>query len=453
MRARALLLGLFGLFATAMAADPVSPARLSPAQLREDLQFIQRVVTQIHPDIGFSANTDALKAAMAHVDAQLVGPMTPDETWRLFATLNSVFADAHVSVISPDPSGQTAALHASGQGLFPFEVSVDAAGQVHVLSELGGAASPHAGARIEHINGVRTADVSAALLARTNGDTPAFRAVNLSGRWWWWYWKTFGTPRSFELELTLAGRRSVVSLPASPKQPVWLADSDGAAFDRAFHVRDLDDSTALLTVNTFSLADKPRFHAFTEQVFTRLRDDKIRTLVIDIRQNGGGDDDLWKDGLLRYIATKPYRHGSSYLLRVIEGRQRDGQKVGDLVNGQIEGWVQPRLDEPLLFKGKVYVVIGGATYSSAVLFSNVVQDFGFGTVVGVGGHARARQSGGTQLYTLPHSQLKIVAPRFILDRPSGLREPAWLTPDLPLADNPFDREQLIRALLITRRPP
>ena len=68
-----------------------------------------------------------------------------------------------------------------------------------------------------------------------------------------------------------------------------------------------------------------------------------------------------------YIATKPYRNGSDYVLKIIEGRQKEGQKVGDVVRGS-QSTYQPALDNPLRFTGKVYVLIGPYTYSSAILF-------------------------------------------------------------------------------------
>lgn len=434
------------------AAEPTAVQQLTPAQLRQDLNFLQDALAKKHPDIHFSADAAALATAMARVESQLVSPMTQDQAWQQFATLNPVFADAHVTVVSPDPRKQTESLFESGQGLFPFEVHVDAAGRVYVLSALGGSVTAHRGARIEKVNGVAIEEVTRALLDRTNGDTAAFRAINLSSRWWWFYWKVFGTPETFDITLrTDSAASTSTKLPASRSLPVWLADSDASNFDDVFRLWKLNDDVAVLTVNTFAWADKKQFYAFTRQVFARLKASQTKTLVIDIRKNGGGDDNMWKDGLLRYIAAKPYRHGSGFVLRVIEGRQRDGQKAGDLIEGQIQSWVQPSADaEDLRFSGRVYVLVGGATYSSAVLFANVVQDFGFGKLLGTGGYARARQSGGTQTYTLPNSQLRVVIPRFILDRPSGARDPELLTPDVPLHDNPLDGEQVwttLRAVL------
>jgi hypothetical protein len=110
----------------------------------------------------------------------------------------------------------------------------------------------------------------------------------------------------------------------------------------------------------------------------------------------------------------------------------------------------PQLDNPLRFKGKVYVVISPRTYSSAVLFSTVVQDKGFGTLVGVGGGARDTQSGGTQNIRLPNTQMTVVVPRFVLTRPSG--RGGLLQPDVLVVGDPFRPMSAIESLLRLTAP-
>lgn len=58
---------------------------------------------------------------------------------------------------------------------------------------------------------------------------------------------------------------------------------------------------------------------------------------------------MWKDGILRYVATRPYKQGSTY-------RKRDANGV--VSAGTIESATQPATDEPLHFAGKVTVEIG-----------------------------------------------------------------------------------------------
>ena len=105
----------------------------------------------------------------------------------------------------------------------------------------------------------------------------------------------------------------------------------------------------------------------------------------------------------------------------------------------------PQLDNPLRFKGKVYVLISPRTYSSAVLFSNVMQDCGFGTLAGIGGAARSTQSGGTQNIKLPNTQMTMVVPRFVLTRSSGSE--GLLQPDLLVVDDPFRPMAAVETLM------
>jgi len=159
-----------------------------------------------------------------------------------------------------------------------------------------------------------------------------------------------------------------------------------------------------------------------------------KSLVIDLRANGGGNDEMWIEGVLPYFATKRYRWASKYRKRVVVADPSKHEAVGDIVDGEVETWVSPQPDNPLRFAGKVYVLVGGATYSSAIVFSNVVQDFAFGTIAGQGASVRSATTGGARRTTLPNSGLIVVAPRFVLTRPSGAMKPVLFTPDIEVRD-------------------
>jgi hypothetical protein len=285
--------------------------------------------------------------------------------------------------------------------------------------------------------------VAETLLAHMNGDTRALRAEFLSDRFAFWYWKFFGEHRSFQLRI--GGVESTVE--GSGATP--FAYREEKTFEQLFRFELLPDKAALLTIDEFYWRDKPKFYEFTRTAFERMRAADTRTLIIDIRANGGGDDDVWIEGILPYIATQPFRNGSTYLLKIIEGRQKEGQKVGDVVRGSQDTVYPAQLDHPLRFKGKVYVAISPRTYSSAVLFSTVVQDKGFGTLVGVGGGARGTQSGGIQFIKLPHTQMTFVVPRFVLTRTSG--RDGLLQPDVLIVGDPFRPMNAIESILRLER--
>ena len=400
---------------------------VSVEALRADVAFIRETIARVHPDPSFSVNSAALALALDAVAADAPVNMTRDETWRRLALLNPMLADAHLFVGYADWRADGAEYLADGGGFFPFEVDVDDEGGVFIRTALGGDASELAGVRILAINGVAAKAVTSELLKRVHGDTPRFRTALLSRRWWLYHWKVAGAVPQYRLDLAQAGRRWSVDVAASKHMPEVLRDD--ADFKRLFGFSIKAGCAAVLKANSFDPAFKDRFLALTRAAFERLREEHVDTLIIDVSENGGGDDDLWLDGLMPYLATQPYRTGSAYLKRVLEPNTARGEVAGQTIAGTIETWHPPQPDHPLLFKGKVVVIIGPTSYSSTVLFANVMRDFGFAGVAGSGHAARRTQTGGIRRFVLPNTGLALWVPRFILSPPEGGRRDALLDAD------------------------
>jgi hypothetical protein len=429
---------VFVLLYTGFVGATDAPQTFSPQELRQDLAELEAAIGRIHPDVEHSVRKADLARALSELKARLNRPMTRDEAWVAMAALNPVMADGHLVVTYPGGSGAELNRHLSRGGrLFPFDVHVACDGELYIRSALNGEASALQGRRIEAIDGVAGRQIAERLLAHINGDTPGLRAALVSMRFPFFYWKLFGDKQSYRLQV--AGVESVVE--GRSDMPLAYAER---SFEQLFRLEMPNPRQAVLTVNEFYWREKSKFYDFTRDAFARMQAAGTQTLVIDLRGNTGGDDDMWLEGLMPYIASKPYRNGSDSLLKVIEGRRKEGQKIGDVVRGS-QSVYQPALDNPLRFTGKVYVLIGPATYSSAILFTTAVQDHGFATVVGTGGAARATQSGGTQSLKLSRTQIGLVAPRFLLKRASGGE--GLVQPDILIPEDPFRAATAIEALL------
>jgi len=443
---RALVVGLMALYLCFSAQPAVGePQKLTPQQLQQDYDTLLDVLADKHPDATHSASPTELRRALAKLRQGLNRPMTQNEAWQTFATLNPVFADGHFLVALPNWRGMTRQHLKENGTLFPFEAYVEPRGNVFIRSKLGGEASPLVGAEIKTINGVRAREIALHLLTLVHGDTLKMRADLLSQRWWLFYWKVYGEPKEFHLALSGRAPSADTVVPSSHELPVVLQIED--SFEREFHFELLSNHAALLSIGAFAWSDKQRFWDFTRAAFTTMHDENVTTLIIDVRYNGGGDDDMWMKGILSYIATKRYHWCSRYLARVVPGHQEKGEVIGTVESSELKEWMEPEPNNPVHFSGKVYVLVGAASYSSTILFANVMQDYGFGTLAGVGGSARTQQSGGVQTTTLPNSGLAVPWPRFILTRPSGATEPRLLTPDIPLADDPYDSRTMVNEVL------
>ena len=408
-----------------------APPTFSAEQLRVDVDALAKALRDMPPDLAHTADPAKVWEALVELRKQIgAAPLDRDAVWRLFATINPLLGDGHLFVGFVDWRADARAHLKSGGKFFPFEMQVSPDGALYVARGLGGIADALTGSEVKMINGVDAHVVSAALLARVHGDTPAFRTALLSRRFWFYFWKVYGAPAAFEI--VIAGDKAPRDIAGSTALPAVLADED--SFERQFRLELLPNNTALLTLSSFAWPDKAQFLDFTHDAFGRMRVASTKTLIIDVRANGGGNDEMWIEGVLPYLATKPYRWASRFRKRVVVADPARHEAVGDIADGEVDTWIPPQPGNPLHFGGKVYVLVGPATYSSAVVFSNVVQDFAFGTIAGSGGSVRTATTGGTRRTTLPNSGLIVVAPRFVLTRPSGANTPALLTPDLEVRD-------------------
>ncbi|WP_130327047.1 hypothetical protein [Sphingomonas sp. BK036] len=290
-------------------ANAAAAPTYDPVALRADLRFALDTIKHQHPDLGHSVTTAKLELEGERVRRQLDHPMNQAEAWATLAQLNRTLADGHLFIGLPDWRGQSTEAIRQGTGFFPFEVRLDAKGFPIITAALGGAATPLAGRRILRIDGRDARAIARSLVARAHGDTPAFRQALLAQRWWLFFAKLYGTPVAYDFVLSGPGKKHHVvagyALPA-----ILQRDAD---FNRLFMCRIDAEGTAQLTVASFVWEDKARFLQFTHDCFSRVKAAGVSRLVIDVSANGGGNDDMWKDGILRYIATRPYKQGSTYL--------------------------------------------------------------------------------------------------------------------------------------------
>ncbi len=274
----------------ALASSGTAPAQtIAPGALQADLRFALDTIERQHPDLAHSVTKAALERGADRVRAQLDHPMDQAEAWAKLAQLNPVLADGHLFIGLPDWRGQGAQAVRQGTGFFPFEVAIDARDHPVIVSMLGGGSTPLAGRRILRIGGHDARHVAGSLLARTHGDTPAFRRALLAQRWWLFHAKLYGTPADYDL--VLSGSRKRLTVPAEHTLPAILQRD--ASFDRLFACRIDTDKSARLTVASFVWEDKARFFQFTHDCFARIKAASVDRLVIDVSANGGGDDDMW----------------------------------------------------------------------------------------------------------------------------------------------------------------
>ncbi|KUM53256.1 S41 family peptidase [Rheinheimera sp. EpRS3] len=439
----ALTLCLFiSCLSTHTAAELLKPDSLiSPEVAVEDIDKWLHFIESTHPDLAYTVkNPASFYHDVERLKSNLKKPIALRAYWLELMKFNSQFNDGHLSIMPDSLEDLVRQSIDEGDRVLPFQFKIKG-DELIVLSNLNGKESKLKGYRVVSINSVPVAQIMPALLQLTHGDSATHRQAILSTRFSMYYWLLYGSAEKFVLDLKKDIFLANVSIDVSEQKSTDLLLPDHS-FESNFAATILDDDAVLKIKSFRSYEENEKFTDFFDSFFTSIAEKNIRRLYIDIRGNGGGDD-TWKKAIMPYIASKPWRSGSTYKVKILSGQGSDKHAVGDVVNGEVKDLEKVNSDLPNKFTGEVVILVDGFSYSSSILFINVVQDFCFGLVAGDAIGGKVGQTGGTQKLVLDNSGLKAISPRFILNRPNGGDGLDIVKIDLPINYDITESEELI----------
>ena len=196
------------------------------------------------------------------------------------------------------------------------------------------------------------------------------------------------------------------------------------------------DNTGILTLNSFGLMGWKSlsidFKAFLADVFSDLRQKKVKNLIIDIRENNSGNDEILRE-LMSYFEIKRKtvensegrtlyslfpselrNHTNSwgdpwyYDLTNQSPKQREGYYIfSDAYTANISN---PKKKD--YFKGKLYLLTSAANVSLAYYFAKNFKNENLGLIVGeeTGGNQQGISGGQILFLKLPYSGIEIDFP-------------------------------------------
>ncbi len=427
------LLVLLAISTTAGAQTPSLP-KIESKLLQADFQIARTALEQGHSGIYRYTPKIELDRAFDAAARKLDWPMDSLEFYRILAPAVARIKCGHTGVLPAQD-----VLQAMDQTipLFPLDVEV-LDGKVYVAREYLPDQQNLAGLEIRLINHVGIDQILSTMIAATPGDADS-QTVR---PWRIAHQGIFAFPRML---YSLLGMEAPFQIdfrdPASgEKRTLKLSGVTGPDRGKIAAVRYPQDKKpdgnasltfldggkiAVLTVREFSgTAETKPLSDYFDAAFRHIHEQGSGSLIIDVRNNGGGNDDLGKK-LLSFLVDHPFKYYDDLVFNAREFdffRYADGAQPipADMVEKRADGKFHD-IKHPNLgiqqpsqphFSGKVWVLMNGGSFSTTCEFLSNLHYQKRASFVGeeAGGGYYGNTSGRAVLAILPNSKVGVRVP-------------------------------------------
>lgn len=450
------------------AADPSSvPQRYSPEELRADLREMYERLQASHYDLFTRRSKAEYDVRLAETLRSFDRPLTLFEAEVAFQKFAAYGKVAHSRV--DHPAAEFVKYLEGGGKILPLGVRVtDETGgvAVYVAENLSGLPAITPGDRLLALDGQPAAAWVARLEAHISADNAYLAHAQLEPRFPMLLWIENGERAEFRLQLQRGkGKPFELKVPARTRAEMQeaqkkLPPAAGLDWDSR-EAKMLAGGVAYLRPGPFYESapgapnpwDPTAFHQFIDKTFGDFRAAGAKALLIDLRQNPGGDDSF-SNRMLAHFASKPFRFASEFRIKVStaateSNRQRlalggddpastsarldaayAGHKNGEVVRFPILETAPLPAGER--FTGKVYVLIDRRSYSNTANVAALVQDYGFATVLGEETSDLATTYGAMEQFQLSRTGITVGFPKAFILRPNGNTDPRGVVPDVAI---------------------
>jgi len=206
--------------------------------------------------------------------------------------------------------------------------------------------------------------------------------------------------------------------------------------------------------------DEKRYQKFIDSAFQKINQSKQKKLIIDLRNNRGGDNSF-SDYLVSYIAEKPFRWNAKLTLKTSKFLKEHTRKNNDTTdvyfqnilthqNGEIYEYrfdpCNPQSKDKR-FEGEVFVLVNRQSYSQSAVTAAQIQDYRFGTIVGEETAEYPTLYASRFQYSLPNTGIVVNVSKGQIVRVNGSEKQEGVIPDIVVRDHLLDEDDEIHTHL------
>ena len=450
---------------------------LQVEELMADYQLVETMVLEVHPGTYRYHDQEAIQAALDELKQKFQSPLTHGEAYLAMSKVTAKLQCDHTKVGFNNQNKVINSIIHRQKNKLPFTfkwvnrkmIVLNDATEQQVLAR---------GTEVQSINGIPAATILQEMIPyiAADGATDKSRVTNMEIEGYDFRYDPFDVffpllypmkSEDLKLEIRPYGQIesksiSVTALTLEERTQMLIDRYPNfpSTRDDLWHFEITDDKIGILTLNSFGLFGWKRmtidYKQFLADAFAALQAQNVNHLIVDIRENNGGMDEMKKE-LFTYFATKKKtdpiaREGRTRYLKFPEVLKPHVQTWGDnpwffdLKPNRVDqehGYYifleskkrrKPGKKKKTAFAGNLYLLTSPANVSLAFYLAADFKHQQLGTIIGqeTGGNQRDINGGQILFLRLPESGIEIDFPVMggftIGDRPNQ-----GVVPDIEVA--------------------
>lgn len=421
-------------------------------EIIEDLHYLNSSLKNAHYNLyaytskeDFSKNYENIKKTIPKDSITLL------QATNIFQKVISIVNNGHTEIDFPSDSYRT---YAYSRGtVFPLEIAFENNKSL-IRKNYSDNSNIKIGSEILSINGVLMKDILAKIYPQVSAERIYFKNAKIElYSFPRLYWQVFGKQDVFQIKIRSNGiikKHSIKAVNLIEGYEMKRTEVLNAKKKLLFI-----DKIAYLNPGNFS-GDEQVYQKFIDSAFVEIKNSNYKNLIIDLRNNGGGNDSF-SDYLVSYFADKPFKWNSEFTLKTSQFLKEHTRKHNDTTNvffrkilthknGEIYNYEfeeykpQPKHNR---FKGKVYVLINRQSHSQSAVTASQIQDYKFGTLVGEETGDFPTLYASQFHYKLPNTGIDVKVSKGLIVRVNGSKKQEGVIPDIMIKDHLLDKEDEI----------
>ena len=431
--------------------------KFSKKEILTDLTYLYESLEDAHYNLYAYTSKKAFKKNFCSIQKSITkDSLNTLEATSLFQKIISKANNGHTEIDFPVQPylkyGDT------GGTLFPLEIAFEN-NKALIRKNWSKNNNIKKGAEVLEINGESISQVLYKIQAQTSAERTYFKNAKIElYSFPRYYWQVYGKKNQFVIKIKSDNKiqkHTLKTIKVFEEYEMKRLEVLNAKMTLKFF-----KNTAYINPGNFS-GDKQKYQHFLDSSFLEIKRRKSNTLIIDLKNNGGGHN-FFSDYLVSYFADKPFKWNSSFTLKTSKFLKENVRKNRDTTDvfwkevlkrkdGEIYDYEfnekQPK-PKNKRFTGKVYVLINRQSHSQSAVTAAQIQDYNFGTIIGEETGDYPTLYASQFQYPLPNTGIIVKVSKGLIVRVNGSKKQEGVIPDIYIQDHLLDEEdEILNGLL------